>query len=1001
MPFMEATGATKRRRLWLRVLAACGLWLLVLAAHAAMAMHGLPLMRHFGVSELPAAPFYSDIAVDAQGTLYAGSREGVMVFHSGVWELFELPHRAAVYTLLAASDGRLYVGGSGVFGQLQREPDGSLRFIDLLPRFRDGGGAPLPPPAGFYGLLETPRGIQANDGSLLYVLRPDGRVTRQPLPEGTGQPLFVVDGVLHARVAGRGVCRIDDDGVTPLPDTGVFGAMRIAGMWAHEGGLLYAANDGFHFGDASGVRRLPSDADAAFAAHPPYSSIRLPDGGFVFGGYDGTLMRFSPELRLLDSFAPARGSLDGFGLDADGGLWTVGETGLTRLRLPSPWTVYDQRHGLMNRIHDSVWYDGSLWVAALGLWRAEPAPGEVPRFVPQPWSDTRLEVFALQGTDAGLLVGDRRGLMVLDPGAKQPRRLVGPQSGAGIFTLLPSAHDPARMLALGGHEAWWLAQRDGRWQTLARWPSHVSVIDGVVQMAAGEVWVGDERGGAHRWRFDPLNGQLHDQHHFGAAQGLSPDSEQSGVHLVRIDDTLYAVSGRDVRKLAGEGFVPASLPLLPGLERPWELEARSTALGSLVWTSRQLWWRRQGGNSFQRQEVSSSRVPGFAALALHGDGRLRLAAWDSLLQFDPELGQPAPAPLQARLDRLQLLRPDSLHASLPLQPSRLQVLPPGSGLALRFGVATMEPDVEFRYRLSGYNEAWSEWRADRDLGYRRLPPGDYRFQLQARIRGGREAEPLAYPLRIEPFWYERGAVQALFWLVGLLLVALVVHLRHRSVTARNRELERRIAERTGELEAANRRLTELAVVDGLTGIANRHAMERTLQRGWQRCSARAEPLAVVMADVDHFKEFNDTHGHQAGDMQLRRVAAALAAEVADVDELAVRYGGEEFLLILPGVGEAEALLRAEKVRQRAARAMAEAAMPGSISLGVAVQVPMAGGTPAQLLRCADLALYRAKHAGRDRVECADEADFASVVQTGVIAGETVAQAAARTLSSAP
>ena len=69
MPFMEATGATKRRRLWLRVLAACGLWLLVLAAHAAMAMHGLPLMRHFGVSELPAAPFYSDIAVDAQGEI--------------------------------------------------------------------------------------------------------------------------------------------------------------------------------------------------------------------------------------------------------------------------------------------------------------------------------------------------------------------------------------------------------------------------------------------------------------------------------------------------------------------------------------------------------------------------------------------------------------------------------------------------------------------------------------------------------------------------------------------------------------------------------------------------------------------------------------------------------------------------------------------------------------------------------------------------------------------
>ena len=998
-PRTQATGSMKPPR-WLRILLACALCLLLhLPPHMAQAteaMHGLPLLRHFGIGDLPAAPFYSDIAVDAQGTLYAGSREGVMVFRSGLWELFELPHRAEVHTLLAASDGRVYVGGSGLLGELRREQDGSLRFIDLLPRLDDGNGAPSP--AGFYGLLETSRGIQVSDGEVLYLLRRDGSSTRQKLPEVASQRMYVADGMLYARVAGRGVCRIDDAGMTMLPGTHVFDSLRISGLWARDGGLLYAASDGFHFGDADGVRKLASDADAAFAAHAPYNSIELPDGGFAFAGYDGTLMRFSAELRLLDSFMPAHGGIDDFGLDHDGGLWTLGEAGLTRLRLPSPWTVYDQRHGLVNRVHDSAWHDGSLWVASLGLWRAsQAAQGGVPSFEVQSWVDARLEVFALHGSDAGLLVGDRQGLLVLDSGAKQPRRLVGPQAGAGIFVLLPSAHDPTRMLALGGRDAWWLAQRDGRWQRLAHWPSNVAAIDGVVQTAAGEIWVGDERGGAHRWRFDPHTGQLHEQRHFGVAQGLAAE----GVHLVGIDGALHAISDREVRKLVGERFVSAPLPALPGLERPWEVEARSTALGEFVWTSRQLWWRKPGESAYQRQQVSNSRVPGFAALALQGDGRVRLAAWDSLLQFDPDIGPAASSALQARLDQLQRLQADSAHVPLPVQPSQLLVLPPGSGLALRFGLATMEPDVEFRYRLSGYNDAWSEWSANRDLGYRRLPPGDYRFELQARIRGGRLAEPLAYPLRVEPFWYERGVMKALFGLAGVLLVALAVHLRHRSVIARNRELERRIAERTSELESANRRLTELAVVDGLTGIANRHAMERALQRGWQRCSERGEPLAVVMADVDHFKAFNDNHGHHAGDMQLRRVADALAAEVSGVDEMAVRYGGEEFVLILPGVAIEQARQRAEHVRQRAAQAMAAAGMPGSISLGVAVRVPADGDDPAQLLRCADLALYRAKHGGRDRVECAGEADFTAAAQAVVIAGETVAPASSGTLSSAP
>lgn len=951
-----------------------GLWACVYAAQALATVHGLPLMQHFGASDLPAAPSYSDIAVDAQGTLYTGSSEGVMVLRSGVWDLFELPRREAVFSLLASTDGRLYVAGTRTFGELHRQADGSLLFEDLLPRFADAGL----PGGDFYGLVETARGVYFRNASTLFRMGRDGHAWRHALPEGLGQRLFAVGPALYGRVDGVGLCRVEDGVAVPVPGAQAFAQSRMTGIWPRGNGLLVASDEGFHLADAGGVRRLASDADAAFAAHTPYSSIHLPDGSLVFGAYDGSLMRFSPELRLLDRFAPAPGGLDGFALDREGGLWTLGEAGLTRLRLPSPWTVYDRRHGLVDRVFDSAWHEDRLWVATMGVARAEPAADAGPvRMVAPPWSDTELEVFALESTAAGLLIGERRGLMVLDPGAARPRRLLGPKRYHGIYALLRSRFDPNRVLALGAREAAWLVLRDGHWQVAARWQPQVEEPRGLYQHAAGEFWLGDAQGGAHRWRLDPATGQLRERRRYGAADGLLADAD-AGTRLLPLDGELYAISGSQVQRLQGGRFVAAELPLLPGLERPSELEGIDTPVGTFAWTSRQLWRRLPGEEGFRLLHISNSRVPGYAAVELQGDGRLRVVTRDSVLQFEPGLDDPAPPPLRARLDLFRLLAPGQAPLRLPLVPDGERILPPGSGLQLRFGLGTMAQDIQFRFRMLGYTGTWTSWGSDRDLGYRRLPPGRYTFELQARIRGGQEAEPLRYPLRVEPFWYERGAVRALFWIAGVLVVVLAVWLRVRRIRARNRELERKIAERTMELEAANRRLTELAVVDGLTGIANRHAMERALERGWERCAEQGQPLAVVMSDVDLFKEFNDSHGHRAGDEQLRRVAQVFDTAVEGVDELAARYGGEEFVLILPGLDQEQACARAEQVRRRVERATAEAGLASTISLGVAAMVPVAGVDPDALLHSADQALYRAKRNGRNQVQAADGSDVAAV-----------------------
>ncbi|MEG1681923.1 MAG: hypothetical protein RR326_17615, partial [Stenotrophomonas sp.] len=271
--------------------------------------------------------------------------------------------------------------------------------------------------------------------------------------------------------------------------------MRVPAAWAYRGGLLFAAADGFHFTDGKRLRKLDTEADAAFRLHEPYTGVALADGGFAVGSFDGTIMRFSPALRLLDSFAASAGEMHDLVEDREGAVWVSSENGIARLRWSLPWTRYGRLHGLGGRIFDSTWYDGRLWVAGMGVWSAQPSAAGTPMFTQLQWPRRDMETFALEGTNAGLLIGDRYGLAVLDPGQTQPRRLLPSMLGGSVSTLLPSAFDPGRMLAVASNRIIVLGQRNGRWQVAAMWKADTKAIDGLYELGAGEVWAGDAGGG--------------------------------------------------------------------------------------------------------------------------------------------------------------------------------------------------------------------------------------------------------------------------------------------------------------------------------------------------------------------------------------------------------------------------------------------------------------------------------------------------------------------------
>lgn len=210
------------------------------------------------------------------------------------------------------------------------------------------------------------------------------------------------------------------------------------------------------------------------------------------------------------------------------------------------------------------------------------------------------------------------------------------------------------------------------------------------------------------------------------------------------------------------------------------------------------------------------------------------------------------------------------------------------------------------------------------------------------------------------------AAQELIFVMSAMSLGIAALLsQHRAIA---RELESRVQERTAALLRANRELQQLALTDSLTGLLNRRALFDLLSREMTREKRYDRPLALIMLDIDHFKQVNDRHGHAAGDTVLKQVASICTLALRNSDSMA-RFGGEEFVIMAPEAGQDSALQLAERLRIALRSTDIEVdhtTLRVTASFGVAM-LSADDQYPEQLFRRADDALYKAKTAGRDRV----------------------------------
>lgn len=961
-------GSSSRRVFSRAVLPLLALTALLLTSVASAAERGLPLVTTYPAELHRAGPQIFDIAQDSRGILYFGTLHGLATYDGATWRLQKLPDEQIAMAVASDAKGGIAIGMVDDLGYLESTAEGDV-FRSLLPLIPEGdrqfGHVPsiCSTAAGFLYLTE--QSVLLWDGKRVSVA---ARYERQKAPRGClaqGSEVFL-----------RGPLGLERLDLTTLAVTpgGVTERLMLI-MPRSDGTLLAVTREGqVLVVDNGEAKPYAPELSAWLAGKTVVGGCRLLDGRTVIGTLQDGVAIVTPDGGLETTVGIEAGIPDSLInevlVDREGALWLAMEGPIARVDLTSPVTSFDSRLGLrgsvgdVTRHHDRVYATSTHGVFAI----AENGRATRLNGIDSPWR--------LISVDDELLVGASKGIHVL---GADGRPLYEIKRNGIAYDMFRSRVDPTRVWIAEDLGLASLRRVDGKWQ-------HEGTVEGVdhdlssVIEHDGVLWVGTVFDGIYRIE--------------------NPRTPQQKVTQYGSGEmNAYIVAGRPLFVRATDGIleIAPNGKLVPDrrlghIKAPNGFFIAAEDRRGAIWINstppRYFEPRADGGYAIEGKPLVSVTAADIQNLRIDASGTVWFASDKGLFQYDPNSTSAPVGPQPAPFIRRVVVG----EKELPFTRSG----PPATPLELRhnFGRMRVEyapvsyrPGTSYQYRLDPIDSDWSSWSEETFIDYTSLAPNDYTFRVRARGPAMVPGNEASWSFSVLPPWYATRWALTLWAAMALAAIIAVIRIRTRRLHRQAERLRAKVDEQTAELhetvrllESANAQLETLSLEDELTGIANRRFFERALNDEWNRARRREQYLALILLDLDHFKDLNDRLGHQAGDECLRQLGAFLQETVRRSGEVVARYGGEEFAILLPGASATAGERVAETLRagiERLAVSKGEEVGCVTASCGVAAMIPTSGLNADDLVASADRALYAAKNSGRNCVRVATETPGAS------------------------
>ncbi|MBI3713241.1 MAG: diguanylate cyclase [Burkholderiales bacterium] len=967
---------------------------------------GAPIMRQFLPQEYKAQGQNWSAIQNRRGLIYVGNNDGVLEYDGERWRLIPVANQTTARSLCIDEDDRIYVGAVGEIGYLEADAVGTTRYVSLTARL----------PVEDRKFSEVWRCFVTPKGVIFTTFQKIFRVNADKVKVWRTQSIFLLGHYVHHRFfvheLEHGLLELRDEQLQLVADGKRFASDKIYTMmpWHEDGNmpgqtpssqiLIGTRNQGFFIFDGKQYRPWKTEIEQELKMNLLYNGLQLNDGRLVFGTIQGGLYVLDIHGRLLAHLDRNSGLPDqaiySTRVDQSGGLWLTLDRGIVRIEIDNPLTQFHENNGLIGAVLSAHRFHNTMYAATTqGIFQMQAGP--------------RASFQRILGTDGPswqflnwrdrILIANYQGVYQLKTSQSQSTpHSTSPQldkllSIDSAFSLAISRRHPDLLLVGARHGIFIMRFRNDVWENLGSVAGVNEEIRTLLEDEQGRWWLGTNTAGTLRLSFPnmaehPLQATIE---RFGVAQGLPSAIKFWGYQLrngIRFgsSDGVYRFN-ETVQKFEPD---PAYSHLFPTPRPVYSLHQDQ---GGGIWmiSHDKAKGKEELGKMIAQADgdyhwsyqafraIAGERAEGMQRILSDADGVSWFGGTKGLFRYDPRVNKNYHASYATMIRQVSVANETIYGGGHEIKTPIFEY----QDKRIRFDYAAPSFDGidanQYQVFLEGSDRSWSDWSRENYRDYSNLYEGHYRFRVRAKNIYDNLSEEANYSFTINAPWYRMLWAYVVYALLLVGIAKAMINWRTERLNAQKKLLENQIQERTKELEIAYAEIKKISVTDHLTGLGNRRFLSQALdhyratENTEERRISRRQKMVFMLIDIDHFKMVNDSHGHAAGDAILVGFADILRLHCRR-DDVAVRWGGEEFLMCAQVHDEQEALHYATRLRLAVDRANFAIGLEQSLKITCSIGLacwPFDVADPENLeyddiIHLADAALYLAKRSGRDQ-----------------------------------